>query len=570
MTNLSPILKRLWPCVLLFIALAAVPVWAQNPFKFNYQGVARDGNGKLVSAGPVSVRVRIREASPAGAVVYEQTDAAQTNAAGVFNITVGNNTFLGIDWGSKEYYMQTELDADGGADAFTDMGTTQLLSVPYALISKQWVNNYPVIQKGAIGTGSTLPAVQAGANLIWYPRKGAFRAGSVDVNGAAYWNEASIGLNTFATGYNVKASGDGSIAMGRFNFASGVNAVAIGSNLFANSKDGVTIGRGAISDGEGGVAVGHNVKAAGEKSLAMGSEGAMATGYEAVSIGVGTVARAFGSVTLGTYNNAQDPIGLNASYDGGSRLFQIGNGINDNSRSNALTVLRNGNIGIGSNVLNPKNILEVGGRMRLRYEGGLTAGVWLSDNGDGKEDIFIGRNDNYGGAAGFYSQLHKKWDFVVNGSGNATLFGAMHIEDEVYVGGDGIFQQNLKVKGTVKQSSDRRLKKDITRLTGSLAQLTRLNGYHYHWKSADRSRELQTGVIAQEVEALFPELVSTDADGLKSVNYTGLIPHLIEAVKELNEKSQALARLETEVAEMKRLVAGLRKDGNQAASEPAR
>jgi len=53
---------------------------------------------------------------------------------------------------------------------------------------------------------------------------------------------------------------------------------------------------------------------------------------------------------------------------------------------------------------------------------------------------------------------------------------------------------------------------------------------------------LQTGLIAQEVEKILPELVNEASDGYKSVNYIGLIPHLIEAVKELEAKNELLKK----------------------------
>ena len=102
-------------------------------------------------------------------------------------------------------------------------------------------------------------------------------------------------------------------------------------------------------------------------------------------------------------------------------------------------------------------------------------------------------------------------------------------------------------------------------LENSPTHLTQLNGYHYYWKDEKRSKSLQTGVIAQEVEKIFPELVEKDEKGFLSVNYTGLIPHLIEAVKELKEQNEvlnhqnqefratleSLQSLRTEVAELK-------------------
>jgi Chaperone of endosialidase len=93
--------------------------------------------------------------------------------------------------------------------------------------------------------------------------------------------------------------------------------------------------------------------------------------------------------------------------------------------------------------------------------------------------------------------------------------------------------------GNVNCTSDIRLKRNITPLNASLSALSSLKGYHYYWKSAEYEK-LQTGLIAQEVQAVFPELVNTGEDGMLSVNYIGLIPHLVEAVKELKKENDEL------------------------------
>ena len=89
--------------------------------------------------------------------------------------------------------------------------------------------------------------------------------------------------------------------------------------------------------------------------------------------------------------------------------------------------------------------------------------------------------------------------------------------------------------------SDVRYKQQITPLTNSLAKLTKLQGVNYYFKTnkfKDRNfnTNLQIGVIAQEAEKILPEVVSTDAAGYKSVDYSKFTPLLIEAIKELNTK----------------------------------
>jgi len=91
-------------------------------------------------------------------------------------------------------------------------------------------------------------------------------------------------------------------------------------------------------------------------------------------------------------------------------------------------------------------------------------------------------------------------------------------------------------------SSDSRLKKDVTDLSSadSLSKLTALQPVAYHWNGETSSDPTHFGLIAQAVEPIFPELVSTDANGYKSIAYTAFTPLMIDAIKELNLKVDAL------------------------------
>ena len=101
---------------------------------------------------------------------------------------------------------------------------------------------------------------------------------------------------------------------------------------------------------------------------------------------------------------------------------------------------------------------------------------------------------------------------------------------------------NATLLGVLTDASDIRLKKEIHPLTFSMSRLSLMKGVNYKWNGVkpQDTVSLQTGFIAQEVEKLFPELVLTDSHGYKSVNYIGLIPHLVEAVKELKKENEQL------------------------------
>ena len=100
--------------------------------------------------------------------------------------------------------------------------------------------------------------------------------------------------------------------------------------------------------------------------------------------------------------------------------------------------------------------------------------------------------------------------------------------------GSGAFQSALNLTSTgvlTTQTSDRRLKKNITKIQEPLAKTMALKGVRYQWKDTSES-EPRIGLIAQEVEAVVPELVFTNAvDGFKGVRYQEVVALLIEAIK---------------------------------------
>ncbi len=102
---------------------------------------------------------------------------------------------------------------------------------------------------------------------------------------------------------------------------------------------------------------------------------------------------------------------------------------------------------------------------------------------------------------------------------------------------------DMTVYGYVTDYSDKSLKKNILPLKNSLQKLVKLSGYSYNWIDPKKSSDEQIGLIAQEVEAQFPQLVLTDSAGIKSVAYGHLVPVLIEAIKEQQLQIDELKKL---------------------------
>lgn len=127
--------------LLLTAVLFSVITFAQAPAMINYQGVARNVAGNVLSNKNISVRLTIRTGTTTGTSEYSETRAITTNAFGLFNIQIGSpgatavtGSVTGITWGSGSKFIQVEIDAEGGS-SFTNIGTAQLVSVPYALFA---------------------------------------------------------------------------------------------------------------------------------------------------------------------------------------------------------------------------------------------------------------------------------------------------------------------------------------------------------------------------------------------------------------------------------------------------
>lgn len=123
--------------LLVAILFAVAGVFAQAPQSFKYQAVARDLSGNTLNNQSVSFLISILQTSPLGTVVYSEIHNAITNEFGLVNLEIGNGfvvsgNFSTIDWSNDSYFIKIEMDESGGTN-YQEMGTSQLLSVPYAL-----------------------------------------------------------------------------------------------------------------------------------------------------------------------------------------------------------------------------------------------------------------------------------------------------------------------------------------------------------------------------------------------------------------------------------------------------
>jgi len=121
--------------------LAAVLItatsWTQSPYKISYQAVIRNNNGNLVINQTVGIQISILQGSADGTVVYSETQTPSTNANGLVSLEIGGEAgFEAIDWTLGLYFIKTETDPEGGSN-YTISGTSQILSVPFALYADE-------------------------------------------------------------------------------------------------------------------------------------------------------------------------------------------------------------------------------------------------------------------------------------------------------------------------------------------------------------------------------------------------------------------------------------------------
>jgi hypothetical protein len=156
---MKKIIITLLSTMLLFVCQLS----AQVPQAFNYQAVARNSSGVLISNKSIGIKINIHQVSASGTVVYSETFTPTTNQFGLFTLPIGQGApvtgvFSTINWSTGNYYLQVEIDPSGGA-SYTDMGTSQLLTVPYAMYAASGVNGAtgPTGPAGSGETGSTGP-----------------------------------------------------------------------------------------------------------------------------------------------------------------------------------------------------------------------------------------------------------------------------------------------------------------------------------------------------------------------------------------------------------------------------
>jgi microcystin-dependent protein len=160
---------------LLLMLLIINNIYAQSPHKMSYQSVIRNNSGTLLTNTVIGIKISILQGSVSGTLVFAETHTLSTNANGLASLVIGQGTAVtgtvaAINWANGPYFIKTETDPLGGT-VYTITGTTELLSVPYALYAANGGTPGPQGPQGPIGlTGPQGPIGLTGATGPTGPR----------------------------------------------------------------------------------------------------------------------------------------------------------------------------------------------------------------------------------------------------------------------------------------------------------------------------------------------------------------------------------------------------------------
>ena len=197
-------------------------------------------------------------------------------------------------------------------------------------------------------TGTALPNFGQGARMFFDPSTAAFRAGEIRGNFGLFntnvWHQNNLGEFSLAMGLNPLASGQSSIALGHLVNATGISSVAIGRTNNASGNSAIALGESTTASGNNATAFGFHSEASGISSTAFGVFSEASATY-AIAGGFRVDALSFSEITLGMFSTSYTP-NSTTGFNNADRIFSIGNGISDGSRSNALTIYKSGLINI--------------------------------------------------------------------------------------------------------------------------------------------------------------------------------------------------------------------------------
>jgi hypothetical protein len=457
------------------------------PHAFKYQAVARDSKGDIISNQNVSFRISILQGSETGTLIYQESQTATTNQFGLSNLSIGtgnvlNGNFNTIEWGASVYFVKVEFDPQGGTN-YTAMGTSQMLSVPYALYSEKSgsVDNFPtkaalqgtnlaapltnpetgmlVYNTDSTGTGpnSVVPGYYYNAGLPTAPIWVLLSGGAGDKNKGIHPPQAESTNTTYG---GLVQDGNGNNALfGEYvsapsgSYNTGFGDRVFGSNASTNPSGNYNTGVGynalnAITSATENTAVGTQAlysTTTGSYNTAMGLNSMYynVTGEENVALGFGTL---FDNTASGNTATGYDAMNVNTTGTG-----NVANGyyaLLDNTTGDYNTAI--GSSALSANTTNSNNTAVGYQALKSTTGGSNTAiGSQALYSNTGSENVAVGDQAVYSNVTGVDNVgVGLQALFYTTGSNNVGMGESALLNNAA--GGDntGIGTQSLSTNTT--------------------------------------------------------------------------------------------------------------------------
>ena len=542
---------------------------------------------------------------------------------GTGNVTIGDNSLIGVTTGSGNIGLGNEANpaittvsktiAIGANSVASSVGAIAIGSSYTASESNSQAENSAIagggnsiaIGSGAISAADTSLGVNGGSIAIGWQAKANPDADADGNMAVAIGTSAeakgtgsvALGTDAMATSGSIaigaaQAPGYHSIAMGMYSDygsrdndgyteSAGRDSIALGTGAYAAGVSSIAIGNDSYASSNHGIAIGYNAEAK-DEAIAIGKEAYISRLNGGIAIGAGARSGATNSNMYGDYAIA---IGKNAKA-GSDNGVSIGYNAGSSTKGT-------NNIAIGAGACQ-----YVTGSYKTcigANSGPASGSDWASDD---KERIFIGSKSKFNNAPAVlevhndstkrkYRDDHKATDTNVVVNGNLIVKGFIYTSmwskgeaDKVaMIGHDGDQLEWFGVDGSsgsyipyhanngsfknpdgvVLWSSDRRLKYVGKDNNDGLAKIKQLKVFNYVYKK-DTTKTPHVGVIAQDLQKVFPNAVKKGKDGFLTIRMEDMFYAVINAIKELDAKITALQK---ENQELKQLVKQVQEDNKR-------
>lgn len=593
--------------------LSLFSAFAQAPEKMSYQAIIRNASNTLITNQAVGMRVSILQGSATGTEVYKElfNPNPQTNINGLVTVEIGSGipligTFAGIDWANGPFFIKTETDPTGGT-SYTIVGTSQLMSVPYALYAKNSGNASWELNGN---TASATNFIGTTNDFDLFFKRNNVNAGRISENNTSIGFNAlnpissgdsntAIGVQSMFSntgGYRNTATGFGSLRSNTsgfentsigyaslYNNITGNLNTSVGSNALNSNTIGSensAFGNSSLSSNTSGnlnTASGRSALASnttGSRNVANGSRALYSNtyGFNNTAIGVFTLefnTSGDNNTAVGFESLKTNITGYHNTASGYQSLYSNTSGYRNTAFGYQSLYSNNGlyNVAIGyeSLKLNTSGYSNTAigyNSMYSNVDGRFNTAIGLSalyNNVNGFDNVATGIQSLFNNISGDKNTANgrESLSLLTTGNNNIGIGYLANVptatgSNQVRIGNTAITYAGTQVAWSV--TSDRRWKENIQPSNLGLNFINDLKPVFYTRKN-DETKKVEYGIIAQELEASLEKfgantngIITKDDEGMYSVRYNDLLAPMIKAIQ---EQQAMIEELKAEIQTLK-------------------